>query len=122
MMFNDEDKIFTFVYFEVRVSPSGMVTHRFVEIEPYAQGLFSPKIDARLVMMAICLILILAYIIIEIYQFLLLQVNFSKEYKAAIEEDERRNNPGSRKKHVLEDYKNDREMVAKQIFYINFNT
>jgi hypothetical protein len=36
MMFNDEDKIFTFVYFEVRVSPSGMVTHRFVEIEPYA--------------------------------------------------------------------------------------
>ena len=23
MMFNDEDKIFTFVYFEVRVSPSG---------------------------------------------------------------------------------------------------
>lgn len=94
------------------MSPSGQVTHRFFDVEPYAQGLFSPKIDGRLVMMAICTILILGYIVIEIYSFCMLLVQFKAEYKAAIEEDERRNNPGTRKKRVLDEYEFANELLA----------
>jgi len=100
LMYNDQDKVFTFVYFECIVKPSGKWTFEIKQIEPFSQGLFSPLVDARMFMMTICIILIVIYLISEVYSHIKLQIELRKERK--IQEAEDKGREGFRKEKVCE--------------------
>lgn len=119
LMFNDHDKVFTFVQFECLVRPSGEVTFRFKAVEPYAQGVYGGNIDRRLWLITLLVGLIVIYTARETYSHIKLQIEYRRELSTQMEEDHKKNQPGSRKLRVLEE-QYDESIIDKQLFYTNF--
>ena len=63
--------------------------------------------------------LIVIYIVREIYSHIKLQIEYRRELSTQMEEDHKKNQPGSRKLRVLEE-QYDESIIDKQLFYTNF--